>query len=106
MSRTIVSLSIYFGLLFVIAMLVPFDAGGSSIPTGINATNITGSQVDSSIWGIGDNLKLFASFFSFGAWNVSGMPSEVFTIFSIFNTILLVIFIYVCIIAVRGGGGV
>ena len=104
MSKFIVSISLYFALMFLFCFFIPGDNNEPS--SEIINSNISAANVDSSAWSIGNNLALFASFFSFSLINPLGMPGEICVIFSIINVIFAVFLIYGLIVLVRGGGGV
>ena len=103
MSKAVVSMSIYFILLFLATFLIPLDMN-ESIDTSI--LNITTSDVSSDAWDLGDNIGIFISFFSFSIINPLGMPSELGVILSLINVLFAVILLYGIMVLIRGGGSI
>lgn len=85
-------------------MILPTDITASQ--PDINASAINPGSISSSAWDLGDNLTMFLSYFTFGIYNPSGMPSQLFVILSMINSLLLILLVYVVLIGARGGGGV
>ena len=111
MSKTILGLSIYMGLLFLISFFVPINEDISTFINGTAILNnsvlgINGSEVSSTSWDIGDRFHLFISFFSFSVVNPLDAPAELLVIFSVFNLIIVVMLGYAILNLIRGGGGI
>lgn len=109
MSKFIAWTLLYFAFLVLVTFAIPSGVVvESTFMENVSTANLTGvadTELSSSVWDMGDNIKVFLGFFFVGLSNPLGMPSWLLLMFSVFNDILFVILIFKIIVLIRGGGG-